>query len=183
MNFSQKRKIAKAYNEMGGRIYDIRYSEEQEKKYNKLLDRIKPNFNEIVLDLGCGTGLLMQHLSSFSVGIDISSGLLSKASDRHREIRSSNIVLGDIEKLPFRESIFHTSFMVTTLQNTPSPMHAFDELRRVSREGAMIGISVLKRGFTKENFESLISRSFIDKPIIIDEDDSKDWFFITKLPS
>ena len=55
-----KRKILRSYNALGGRIYDIRYEAEQEAKYEVILDSLRPRSEDVILDDGCGTGLLLK---------------------------------------------------------------------------------------------------------------------------
>ena len=73
MGEARKRDVAAQYDALGGEIYDLRYNEEQDAKYEVLLTRMKPEPHEITLDIGCGTGLLARRLESDSVGLDISA--------------------------------------------------------------------------------------------------------------
>ncbi|MBS7252163.1 MAG: class I SAM-dependent methyltransferase, partial [Candidatus Freyarchaeota archaeon] len=41
-------------------IYDRRYREIQEEKYKSILSKIALHKRDLVLDAGCGTGLLME---------------------------------------------------------------------------------------------------------------------------
>jgi len=43
-------------------IYDVQYVGEQNSKIEGILKKIELGSNEIVLDLGCGTGFLFQHI-------------------------------------------------------------------------------------------------------------------------
>ena len=85
-----------------------------------------------VLDVGCGTGLLMERLrESYYVGLDVSLGMLSKAKERRAGL--ADLVLGDARQLPFRSKSFETCYSFTVLQNVPEPERALKELRRVCK--------------------------------------------------
>jgi len=79
MSPPEKSRVRDRYDELGGKLYDIRYIEEQKEKYEHIfthLDRGK------TLDNGCGTGLFLPYLDEHSVGLDLSSGLLQEARGR-----------------------------------------------------------------------------------------------------
>ncbi|MQY83235.1 hypothetical protein GH157_06045, partial [archaeon] len=82
---TSKREIKDSYDNLGGRLYDLRYGAEQRDKYEAILAEVEVSEREIVLDSGCGTGLLFECLSATAVGLDISSSLLSKALARIRD--------------------------------------------------------------------------------------------------
>ena len=75
----EKKKIQDLYNVLSGRLYDIRYKEEQLKKFEKILEYQEISSNQIMIDVGCGTGLLSDILNSSVIGLDISSSLLKTA--------------------------------------------------------------------------------------------------------
>lgn len=57
---------------------------------------IKPNINDIVLDLGCGTGKQIIELSQkikLAIGVDISDGMLKQAKENIENERAHNIEL------------------------------------------------------------------------------------------
>ncbi len=57
---------------------------------------IKPNINDIVLDLGCGTGKQIIELSrkiKLAIGVDISDGMLKQAKENIENERAHNIEL------------------------------------------------------------------------------------------
>lgn len=75
---------------------------------------IQKDFPYLILDLGCGTGFSSEVLleNGFRViGVDVLMDMLSKASQKKRELSFSNIfelILADINYLPFRiNSINH----------------------------------------------------------------------------
>jgi malonyl-CoA O-methyltransferase len=170
-----KREIAKAYDALGARIYDLRYTEEQESKYKTLLERIPSETSDVALDVGCGTGLLLKKLSSRNVGVDISPALLSAARMRVGAHPNNKLVQADAENLPFRDATFHKIYSVTLIQNTPNPEKAIDEIKRVSRRGSKLVITALKKGFTENQFTSLLESIGLEPVEFIFDEDLKDW--------
>ena len=87
-----KREIRDSYDNLGGRLYDLRYGAEQREKYETILAEVEVKQHEIILDNGCGTGLLLEYLSATAVGLDISSSLLSKALTRIRDTYDKHLI-------------------------------------------------------------------------------------------
>ncbi len=170
-----KREVAKAYDTLGGRIYDLRYTEEQESKYKMLLERIPPETSDMTLDVGCGTGLLLDKLSSRNVGLDISLALLSAARMGVGAHPNNELVQADAENLPFRDATFHKIYSVTLIQNTPNPEKAIVEMKRVSRRGSKLVITALKKGFTEDQFTTLLENIGLEPVEFIFDEDLKDW--------
>jgi len=170
-----KREVVEAYNALGGRTYDLRYAEEQESKYLLLLKRVQPETTDVVLDVGCGTGLLLQKLNSRNVGLDISPRLLSAARSKVGSLRKDELVQADAENLPFRDSVFNNTYSVTLIQNTPNPVKAIMEMKRVSRQGSKLAITALKKGFSEGRFASLFEGAGLKSASFVFDDGLKDW--------
>ena len=94
-----------------------------------------------VLDVGCGTGVLLDHvrrwpLAGPPVGLDLSLDALGWARARG----AGALVLGDASALPFRSSAFDLVLHVDTIQHL-SPADAersLAEARRVLRPGGTL---------------------------------------------
>ncbi len=170
-----KREVAKAYDALGGRIYDLRYTEEQECKYKALLERVQSETSDIALDVGCGTGLLLNRLRSRNVGVDISQTLISAARIGVRTHPNNELVQADAENLPFREATFHKIYSVTLIQNTPNPEKTIVEMMRVRRRGSKLAITALKKGFTKDQFTSLLRSTGLEPVEFVFDEELKDW--------
>ena len=179
MGEPDKREVADAYDNLGGRIYDLRYAEEQSAKYEALLEAMTPQPDDIALDIGCGTGLLTERLESQAVGLDISASLLSTARSRLHRNERAHLVLGDAGALPFHDSSFATVFAVTVLQNTPDPLSSVMEMKRVGR--ARAGVTALKKAFTKESFESLLMEARLTSYVVLDSPGLNDWIALIVL--
>ena len=114
-----------------------------------------------ILDAGAGTGLMGSILDSLGyrgqIGIDISAGMLNKASERGVYKDLHQMVLG--EKLDFPSDYFGACQSIGVFTAGHAPASAFDELVRVLCPGGYIFFSLLEdvyapKGY-KEKFEAL----------------------------
>lgn len=89
------------------------------------------------LDAGCGTGLILRHLPSGSVGFDINPRNIKRAKFYAPEAK---LVLGDIEKMPFADKSFTIIICTDVLEHLPQPQKALKEIFRVLEpKGILIG--------------------------------------------
>jgi len=174
MRSRTKKRVKKMYDELGGKIYDLRYHEEQLLKYDEVLRRLRLKLDEIILDAGCGTGLLLEKIDGVYVGLDLSSSLLSYTYQKARPLTDKHLLQGDAESLPLRDGVFEMLFSFTLLQNLPEPTRALSELRRVSHRDASIGITALRKAYSSDAFYSILIDSGFNSPTILDTD-SHDW--------
>jgi len=174
----KKKEIIAKYNSTS-HFYDKRYTEIQYGKYDIILDKYKEVKGQI-LDAGAGTGLFLDYIleitdyNKFSyVGLDISANMLLTLKDKMKSkykmsMKKINIILADIENLPFRNNSFDLMLALTSIQNLPDPIKGVIELYNASKEGAIYHFSILRKKFYKKALVSeLESRSkkidFIDK--------------------
>lgn len=184
---NKKKKIIENYN-LSASFYDKRYKEIQEKKYNKVLNNYQLKEKK-VLDVGCGTGLLIEfilnsgiyngNLKCNFVAIDISWNMLLEFKSklfRLKDKTNISLMLSDIENLPFRDNIFNLIFSFTSFQNLPGTYEGIQELFRVALINSDLKFSILKKkldldaliDFLKPNVKDLeiISEEFLEDIII-----------------
>jgi len=140
---ARKIELRKLYDETAG-IYDRRYAEIQKEKYRLVLKNLPEKVGRI-LDLGCGTGLLLDDLSKRAdivVGIDASEKMLGAAKARKAR---AELVLADADHLPFKDASFDCVVSVTLLQNIPEPGTCVDGAARVLKKGGLAVFTTLKR--------------------------------------
>jgi ubiquinone/menaquinone biosynthesis C-methylase UbiE len=149
------KRVISDYNTTAG-IYDERYAAEQETKIAFLTNRLRPGAGTLVLDVGCGTGRLLEGLKgrSFCVGIDPSSGMLLEA---RRKGFWGDLILADAEHIPIRSGMVDFVFSVSVLQLLDQPAEGAREMLRVLKEGGWIGASALLKSFTGEGLKALFS--------------------------
>ncbi len=118
------------------------YERERGRGYHGMLDDIESGLvlphcpGNTVLDAGCGTGLILERVDSVArraVGVDLSSGMLTKARERGLEV-----VQGSLTDLPFGDHAFDLVFSFKVLAHVESIAAAVRELSRVTRPGGRL---------------------------------------------
>ena len=178
--WNKKRNVMHHYNRIA-RVYDIQYGDEQKTKIEATLENVSLNKNDFVLDTGCGTGFLFPYIADkvqFLIGIDISQNLLKKAKNHKKRYPNTNILLADVDHLPFQDQTFHTIFAITILQNIPKPSTALQEIVRVSKNHATIAVTGLKKEFTNDSFLKLLKDAKLRIRKLTIDNHSKDYIAI-----
>ena len=86
-----------------------------------------------VLEVGCGTGLVLQRIARHArhaFGVDLSPGMAAKA-----HARGFDVVVGDVTALPFADESFDVVCSFKVLAHVPDIDRALNELVRVTRPG------------------------------------------------
>ena len=128
-------------------VYHNRYYHIQRMKYQAIVTYLD---NGLVVDIGIGTGIGLASLvkRSLVVGVDASIGMLrvaKKAVDADENYTALvSLVCASVTNLPFRSHIFSTIVCITVLQNIANPEQGVEELLRISKHGALLGLTVLK---------------------------------------
>lgn len=93
-----------------------------------------------VLDIGCGTGKLLNRLAAQfpniqGTGLDLSTAMLRQArlSNRHRP--RLIFVQGASEAMPFTDNQFQSAFSTISFLHYPAPQQVFQEVNRVLQPG------------------------------------------------
>jgi ubiquinone/menaquinone biosynthesis C-methylase UbiE len=119
-------------------VYDRRWGRYIEASTAATLRRIPLDAGHRLLDIGCGTGLLLGRLVGRApfrelTGVDLSPGMVAQA--RTRLPASVRLLVGDAETLPFPRDSFDVIVSVSSFHYWPSPACGLEELRRVLRPG------------------------------------------------
>lgn len=113
------------------------WTEEMRATALELLD-IQPD--DAVLDVGCGTGFGTEGLLEYTgtvYGLDQSPQQLARARTKLGSSPAS-FMLGDAERLPFREDSFDVVWSSGSIEYWPRPAETLAELRRVCRPGGSV---------------------------------------------
>ncbi|MGQ4872741.1 MAG: class I SAM-dependent methyltransferase [Promethearchaeia archaeon] len=174
----KKWKIIKDYNKTA-KYYDSRYHKIQNAKYNVSIKGISL-INKLILDGGCGTGLFFEFLIKNEesnliknityVGIDVSIKMLEIFKEKRLKIQvkkraKPNLILSDIENLPFRKASFDAIFTFTSIQNLANPLRGIRELLYTGKNNGVWISSILKKKIN-EKIQKELKLSLRDLKII-----------------
>lgn len=157
-HWSKKRRIMYRY-DLTADIYDMRYEEEQTAKIEAALKNNTAKAGDLVLDVGCGTGILFQHVAEKSagvVGLDISRKTLTNAKTRAKKFKNVHLVLADADHMPFNDALFDVVYAFTVIQNMPNPQDTLAQIMNVAKVDSTIVVSGLKKCFSQHAFISVL---------------------------
>ncbi len=105
-----------------------------------VLDRMRLQPDDNVLDVGCGTGWLVRLLAEQVpdgrvVGMDISDQMIRRARRRYVDMENSMFAIGEAEVIPWDSSFFTRMISVESAYYWPDPLRGLRESFRVLREG------------------------------------------------
>lgn len=104
--------------------------------HKRLLDYVELPNHPNVLDLGCGTGRLLNRLATEfptlrGIGLDLSSEMLRQARQRNQHRTRLIYKQGNAESLPFADGQFDAVFNTISFLHYPNPQQVFTEVSRV----------------------------------------------------
>jgi SAM-dependent methyltransferase len=104
------------------------------------LDRLPLRTGARVLDAGCGSGRTLQDLRAYGEvsGIELSE----LAADHARGRELGEVRVGRVEALPWEDDRFDLVTCLDVLEHTPDDRVALRELRRVTRPGGWLLLTV-----------------------------------------
>lgn len=108
--------------------------------HKRLLEYIQLPDHANILDLGCGTGKLLDRLATQfpqlrGTGLDLSAEMLSQARQNNRHHPRLIYLQGDAEALPFVDGQFDAIFNTLSFIHYPNPEKVFSEVSRVLQPG------------------------------------------------
>jgi len=118
------------------------YERERHHGYHALLDELELGVvlpfakGREVLEVGCGTGLILSRLSQVArraEGVDLSPGMLDRARARGLSVREASAT-----ELPYPDGSFDTVCSFKVLAHVPDIARALGEMTRVCRPGGHV---------------------------------------------
>ena len=125
--------------------------------HKRLLEYVELKENASVLDLGCGTGKLMNRLAAKfptvrAIGIDLSLSMLKEARARNQYRQRLIFVNGRAESLPFADEQFNAVFCTLSFLHYPHPQQVFEQVNRVLAPGGRFYLVDTYRGENNFSF-------------------------------
>jgi ubiquinone/menaquinone biosynthesis C-methylase UbiE len=141
--------------------------------YKKVQKILKLNTDDIVLDVGCGTGkmaLALGHSINKYIGIDVSQKALGVANKYAME--NQLFVKEDMTNMKFADKMFSKIIALTSIDQVFNRKGALQECYRVLKKGGYMYMEVRNRDYiVKKTFSSmmpLLNKLKITKPIPIE---------------
>ncbi|WP_067865927.1 class I SAM-dependent methyltransferase [Nocardia shimofusensis] len=137
-----------------------RHSEHPDDPVTAVLAALELTGSEALVDIGCGDGRFLAHLAEHGhrgrlVGLDNSTAMVA-ATDAIPGVEG---VLGDAEVLPFADGEFDAVTARHMLYHVPDPHQALRELRRITRVGGRVAVSVNHRATCARTRQLVIDRA------------------------
>ncbi|MDQ6921189.1 MAG: methyltransferase domain-containing protein [Candidatus Dormibacteraeota bacterium] len=142
----------------------------------RLVEWAEPLPGELVLDVGCGTGLVANRAAELVwpsgrvIGLDVSFAMLELAYDRAPANASYQLVHIE-DRLPFPSAAFDLVTFGDSLPYLSEPFRVLEEARRVLRPGGRIGLSLRQRSMVTEaqrTFYRLLDEELVEAhPLIV----------------
>jgi ubiquinone/menaquinone biosynthesis C-methylase UbiE len=124
--------------------YDELYGEEQNKKHAKVLQVIGKKQFSIMVDVGCGTGKLLELIeprSKLTLGIDLSGHMLSIGKQRTTGL-GIQWIRADASHLPLQDRIVDGVTSVSMTESGRVLDEHFSEISRISTEDALLVMTI-----------------------------------------
>ena len=117
------------------------------KKYENqlLLDLLEPRPQELILDVGCGTGVFTLNILGLGtrvIGLDISQPMLLRAGQKAGKY-PFRAVAGDMRFLPFADQCFDRVVSMTALEFIADGQAAVEDMFRVAKKGGVVVATTL----------------------------------------
>lgn len=131
------------YDRLAG-VYDRRWASYVEASIRETLRRVSLRDGEAILDVGCGTGVLLAAIAgrapaSRLAGVDLSPVMLSVA--RRRLGTRAALIAADVAHLPFPARAFDFVVSTSALHYWHDPAAGLAEIARVLKPGGRVAIT------------------------------------------
>jgi len=113
--------------------------------YEAALDALRPRPGTRLLDVGCGSGVLLRTAADRGLevsGLDAAAPMLDAARDR---VPKADLRVGDLQFLPYADDAFDVVTAFNSFWFAADPIEALREARRVTRPGGQVLLLVFGR--------------------------------------
>ena len=145
----KKYKITLKYDSTANK-YDSRYRDIQKRKYLEVFTHHEITESELIIDVGGGTGLLVEFLTKHQKNIIVCDISFEMLKIGRKKFPSGIFVCADSEHLPFRSNSTNMITCFSLLQNLQDPYNTLKESFKVLKEEGILIITVLTKLFDKD---------------------------------
>lgn len=134
------KQIWQSYSNVYDLMYDIPFIKKLRKRHVAAMRECN-----VILDAGCGPGLITRDLALSKdknvIGIDLSEDMLRQAAYRLKNFKNVELYRGDVLDLPFDDNTFDGYISNNVLHFIGNPNKFFSEIMRVLKQGGLLSIS------------------------------------------
>lgn len=161
-------KAAQRYDSDNAGIYDMCKDD-----YPPILEELRREQFEILLDAGCGTAPMLSLLTreypgKRFVGLDLTPEMINKAKEKN--LHNTELLVGDCENLPFDPETFDVIINSQSFHHYPDPQAFFDSVYRVLKPG---GCLILRDNTGPKWIMGVMNRVFLPLANLIGHGDVK----------
>jgi ubiquinone/menaquinone biosynthesis C-methylase UbiE len=180
----EEKKASMVYYNQISEGYTQLHGGEQREKYQTALEALDGFHTDLVVDVGCGTGLFINMVTGKVgeiVGVDSSKEMVKKANCVKSE--NGHVVLCDADNLPFGETTFDTAVAFTLLQNVVDPSITIRQITSTLKPSSRAVLTALKTERSREAFVNLIEDAGLLVARILDEDRVNEYIAVCQMAS
>ena len=115
----------------------------QQRKTNMIRKYLENSKPDVLLDIGCGSGVQLRELQQvtggISIGMDINRNVLRYA--RSRNLPNTEFIQADVHHLPIKSSSVRVIVCAEIIEHLPEPQMMLDEINRVLKPGGEVVIT------------------------------------------
>jgi ubiquinone/menaquinone biosynthesis C-methylase UbiE len=178
----KEKKASMAHYDQISEGYTQLYGDEQRGKYRTALDVLDCSHTDLVVDVGCGTGLFVKMVAGkvgYVVGVDSSQEMVKKTNGL--KLENVDVILCDADYLPFRGKTFDTAVAFTLLQNVVDPSITIRRITSTVKSHSQVVLTTLQKDSSREAFVTLIEDAGLNVTRIIDEENVKDFIAVCRI--
>lgn len=129
-------KAASVYDSGHAGIYELCKDD-----YPPILSELEKISFQTILDVGCGTGPMIERLSKKYpdkqyTGLDLTPKMIEVANEK--KLPNTQFIVGDSENLPFEPESFDAVICANSFHHYPNPQKFFDGVKRVLKHGGRL---------------------------------------------
>ncbi len=136
LSIKEFNKAAQKYESNNSGIYGM-----CKEDYPPILDEIKKQDFETLLDAGCATGpmlslLTIEYPDKNYIGLDLSPEMIKTA--KKKNLKNTTFIEGDCENMPLEDNTFDIVINSQSFHHYPNPLSFFKEVYRVLKPGGKL---------------------------------------------
>lgn len=164
-----EKRVVKQFDNWSGEydegIWSLYFNRSYKKAIEVSLRDIKEDAR--ILDIGCGTGGMEQHLNKVISekievqGIDISPNMIEIAKTKNRLLKNTSFSVATVQKIPFPNDYFDVVFCLNSFHHYHNQQHALSEIERVMNNNCkFILLDVVADGLIRKLWVKILTIIF-----------------------